>query len=55
MVKLAPVFAISLGMLLPLSAAAADNSLAKFKGGIGVIRSRRRGRPGGTAPLTVEA
>ena len=37
MVKLASVLAISLGMLLPLSAARADDSLAKFKGGIGVI------------------
>ena len=37
MVKLASVCAISLGMLLPLSPAAADDSLAKFKGGIGVI------------------
>ena len=37
MMKLASVFAISLGILLPLSPAAADDSLAKFKGGIGVI------------------
>src|SRR5215813_13690620 len=36
MVKPASVFAVSLGMLLPLSTAVADESLVRFKGGVGV-------------------
>lgn len=54
MLKKMSVFALFLGIVCPLSAGAQD-SLAKFKGGIGVIPVSSGVVAAGTQPLTSEA
>jgi hypothetical protein len=54
MLKKLPVFALFLGIVFPLSAGAQD-SLVKFKGGIGVIPVSSGVVAAGTQPLTSEA